>query len=65
MALDLFEKFDNILTEYNSLPEGELNPFTVTMDSVISPTEAIINGRKTILAGRNNYMGMTYNSECL
>lgn len=65
MALDLFEKFDNILTEYNSLPEGELNPFTVTMDSVISPTEAIINGRKTILAGTNNYMGMTYNSECL
>lgn len=65
MALDLFEKFDNILAEYNSLPEGELNPFTVTMDSVISPTEAMINGRKTILAGTNNYMGMTYNSECL
>ena len=65
MAFDLFEKFDPILNEYNKLPEGELNPFTVSMDAVISPTEAIVNGRKTILAGTNNYMGMTYNAECL
>ena len=65
MTTDLFDKFDSILTEYNQLPEGELNPFTVTMDSVISPTEAIINGKKTILAGTNNYMGMTYNQECM
>ncbi len=65
MTVDLFEKFDSTLDEYNKLPEGELNPFTVSMDSVISPTEAIINGRKTILAGTNNYMGMTYNAECL
>ena len=65
MPNDLFDKFDSILNEYNQLPEGELNPFTVSMDSVISPTEAIINGRKTILAGTNNYMGMTYNQECL
>lgn len=65
MTFDLFDKFDNILAEYSKLPDGELNPFTVTMDAVISPTEAIINGRKTILAGTNNYMGMTYNTECL
>ena len=65
MAFDLFEKFDPILSEFNKLPEGELNPFTVSMDAVISPTEAIVNGRKTILAGTNNYMGMTYNAECL
>ena len=65
MTLDLFEKFDSILEEYNKLPEGELNPFTVSMEAVISPTEAIINGKKTILAGTNNYMGMTYNKECM
>lgn len=65
MTNDLFDKFDNILAEYNQLPKGELNPFTVSMDAVISPTEAIINGKKTILAGTNNYMGMTYNQECM
>lgn len=65
MTTDLFEKFQNTINDYNKLPKGELNPFTVRMDEVISPTEAIINGRKTILAGTNNYMGMTYNEECL
>lgn len=65
MTTDLFEKFGSIINDYNKLPKGELNPFTVRMDEVISPTEAIINGRKTILAGTNNYMGMTYNEECL
>jgi 7-keto-8-aminopelargonate synthetase-like enzyme len=65
MTTDLFEKFQNTINDYNKLPKGELNPFTVSMDKVISPTEAIINGRKTILAGTNNYMGMTYNEECL
>lgn len=65
MTLDLFEKFDATLDSFNQLPKGDLNPFTVKMDQVISPTEAIINGRKTILAGTNNYMGMTYNQECM
>ena len=65
MTLDLFEKFDATLDSFNQLPQGDLNPFTVKMDQVISPTEAIINGRKTILAGTNNYMGMTYNQECM
>lgn len=65
MTLDLFEKFDATLNSFNQLPQGDLNPFTVKMDEVISPTEAVINGRKTILAGTNNYMGMTYNKECM
>ncbi len=65
MTLDLFEKFDRTLESFNQLPKGDFNPFTVSMDAVISPTEAIINGRKTILAGTNNYMGMTYNRECM
>lgn len=65
MTLDLFEKFDPILNDYNSLPAGEANPFTVSMEKVLSPTTAVINGQETILAGTNNYMGMTFNEECL
>ncbi len=65
MTFDLFEKFDSILNDYNSLPKGAANPFTVSMEQVLSPTTAIINGRKTILAGTNNYMGMTFNQECM
>jgi 7-keto-8-aminopelargonate synthetase-like enzyme len=65
MTRDLFDKFDTTLENFNKLPKGKHNPFTVSMDAVLSPTEAIINGKKTILAGTNNYMGMTYNQECI
>ncbi|WP_417317531.1 serine palmitoyltransferase [Emcibacter sp.] len=65
MTVDLFEKFDVTLNNFRQLPEGESNPFTVSMEKILSPTEAIINGRKTILAGTNNYMGMTFNEDAV
>ncbi|MDJ0989975.1 MAG: aminotransferase class I/II-fold pyridoxal phosphate-dependent enzyme [Desulfobacterales bacterium] len=35
------------------------------MEKVISPTEALVNGRHTILAGTNNYLGLTFNPDCV
>ena len=40
-------------------------PSAVTNDEMISPTRAIINGRETILAGTNNYMGITFDPDCI
>lgn len=36
-----------------------------TNDRILSPTRAIINGRETILAGTNNYMGITFDPDCI
>ena len=36
-----------------------------TNDKFISPTRSIINGRETILAGTNNYMGITFEPSCV
>src|SRR5215467_13785584 len=36
-----------------------------TNDRILSPTRAIINGRETILAGTNNYMGVTFDPDCI
>jgi 7-keto-8-aminopelargonate synthetase-like enzyme len=41
------------------------NAIGVTNDRVLSPTRAIINGRETILAGTNNYMGITFDQQCI
>ena len=35
------------------------------MERVLSPTEAIINGRKTLLVGTNNYFGLTFDPSCM
>lgn len=59
--MDLFDKFDPIVELRSSLPFEKADPFKVVMDEILSETEAIIGGRQTILAGTNNYMGMTFN----
>ena len=35
------------------------------MERVLSPTEAIIEGRRTILVGTNNYLGLTFDAACV
>jgi 8-amino-7-oxononanoate synthase len=41
------------------------DPFGVNMERVTSPTEAIVEGRPTILVGTNNYLGLTFNASCI
>ncbi len=63
--MDLLDKFDATTALRDSLPFTKADPFTVVMDEIISETEAMIGGRHTILAGTNNYMGMTFNQEAI
>ncbi len=63
---DLFDRFESLRARRDSLVgDGGPNPFQVEMDEVLSQTEAMINGRKTILAGTNNYLGLTFAPESL
>lgn len=39
-------------------------PIATPMDAIHSATSATINGRPVILAGTNNYLGLTYDAEC-
>ncbi len=63
--MDLFDKFDPIVQLRASLPFEKADPFKVVMDEIISETEAIVEGRHTILAGTNNYMGMTFYQDAI
>ena len=45
--------------------ENGADPFQVKMDEVLSQTEAVIEGRRTILVGTNNYLGLTFAPEAL
>jgi len=42
-----------------------IDPFGVQIDRILSPVEGLIDGRHTILAGTNNYLGMTFNPDCI
>ena len=61
---DLMDRFDPLIAERQALLDtGVRDPFAVVMDRVLSPTEAIIGGRHTILLGTYNYMGMTFDPD--
>ncbi len=65
MSADLFNKFDPVFKARAEQPVDRADPFKVCMDEVLSETEAMIDGRHTILAGTNNYMGMTFREEAI
>ena len=50
---------------YQAIRQASADPFSVRFDSVISPTEGVINGQRTILLGTNNYLGLTFDPDCI
>ncbi len=61
---DLFSKFDPLINERQALLDtGVRDPFALVMEKVHSPTLATIQGKKTILLGTYNYMGMTFDPD--
>ena len=62
---DLFDKFDPMIRMRESIVIEHASPVDVVMEEIISPTEAVISGRRTILAGTNNYLGLTFDPRCI
>lgn len=58
--MSLLDKFATLSAQYDTLESIGANPFNVTFDRVLSPTEAMIGDRRLLLLGTNNYLGLTY-----
>jgi 8-amino-7-oxononanoate synthase len=63
--IDLFDKHQGIADRFTRMMQMGVNAVGVTNDRILSPTRAMINGRETILAGTNNYMGITMDADCI
>ena len=61
----LLEKFKATATKIEQLCAGGRDPTQVVIDHIISPTEGTVEGRHTILAGTNNYLGLTFDPACI
>jgi 8-amino-7-oxononanoate synthase len=61
----LLEKFEATATIIEQLCAGGRDPTQVVIDHIISPTEGTVEGRHTILAGTNNYLGLTFDPACI
>ncbi len=63
--MTLLDKFKPLQEARDRLEALKIEPFNVTVEKILSPTEAIVAGRRVILAGTNNYLGLTFHPECI
>jgi len=63
--MSLFDKFKPIVDIRTELDRVGIMPFGAVTEEILSPTEGIVNGHKVILAGTNNYLGLTFDPECI
>ena len=63
--IDLLDKHKTIAERHARMMAMGVNAVGLTNDRMLSPTRAMINGRETILAGTNNYMGITFDADCI
>ncbi|MGJ8515481.1 serine palmitoyltransferase [Carnimonas bestiolae] len=59
------QRLASIEAAHGELVEFGVDPFSVEIEEIVSPTGGIIQGRPTILAGTNNYLGLTFHPECV
>ncbi|NNK37096.1 MAG: aminotransferase class I/II-fold pyridoxal phosphate-dependent enzyme [Xanthomonadales bacterium] len=62
--MPLLDKFSRAAAIRNELEAGGHDPTQVVIDEILSPTVGRVGGRETILAGTNNYLGMTFDPAC-
>ena len=63
--MDLTDKFASARQTCDMLAALPLNPTNVVIERVLSATEALIGGRPTIMAGTNNYLGLTFDPQAV
>lgn len=63
--MSLFSKFEALAAVGAELAQHGTSPVGVPMRRVLSPTRAEVDGREVILAGTNNYLGMTMDRDCI
>ena len=63
--MSILNKFAPLRQTYDQLRAVGQNPFEMVFEQMFSPTEGLHNGRRTILMGTNNYLGLTFDQDCI
>ena len=63
--MPLLQKFSVAGELKSGLGHAGKDPTSVVFDSLNSATEGVVEGRTTILAGTNNYLGLTFDPACI
>jgi len=62
---DLLDKHKGLAQRHAMMMQLGSNAVGLNMEEILSPTRAKVNGKEIILAGTNNYMGITFDEACV
>jgi 8-amino-7-oxononanoate synthase len=63
--MTIFDKFQQLAETRKEMEQCCDHFFNIVMQKIISGTEAIVDGRPMILAGSNNYLGLSFDADCI
>ncbi|MMZ39632.1 8-amino-7-oxononanoate synthase [compost metagenome] len=63
--MGLYDKFSRLTQDRKQFQADGLNPFGTCIDEVYSATEGRIGNQKIVLAGTNNYLGLTFDAQAI
>ncbi|MDR4307747.1 aminotransferase class I/II-fold pyridoxal phosphate-dependent enzyme [Chelatococcus sambhunathii] len=58
--MSLLSKFQPLAARYDALRASGADPFSVKFDDIVSSVEGVLKGKRTLLFGTNNYLGLTF-----
>jgi 8-amino-7-oxononanoate synthase len=61
----LLDKFQPMLNNQAELAAMNIMPFGAVTEKLLSATEGVVNGKRVLLAGTNNYLGLSFHPECI
>ena len=63
--MSLFDKFRDVAAGLETFAALGVMPFGAVTEQIDSATEAVVLGHRVILAGTNNYLGLTFDPDCV
>jgi 8-amino-7-oxononanoate synthase len=61
--MDLLDKLRAVSQRMGAYAADQHRPFLTTIDALLNPGEVVIQGRRTLMFGSNNYFGLTIHPE--
>ena len=61
----MFDKFKPMADFQAELAERNVEPFGAVTEKILSATQGVVQGRNVILAGTNNYLGLSFDPRCI
>ncbi|MDW3094314.1 MAG: aminotransferase class I/II-fold pyridoxal phosphate-dependent enzyme [Gammaproteobacteria bacterium] len=63
--MSLLDRLQQFTQQHATMDDDRMAPLGAVIEHLYSATEGSVKGRRTILVGTNNYLGLTFDNQCI